>query len=118
MADDLRQQQMDQLALNRFWNELVRPTGEPAPEPTGDLREQTETVRLLCQLAKTAPPDRVRERVHRGLIDAAVLPDNAQPNGGIRVAPSPPRLPGGSTQVPADLNGRYPSTPRRHEPAE
>src|SRR5262245_23416584 len=68
MPDD-RRQQSDDLALNRFWNELVRPTGDPdaaAVEVDPDL---AETVRRLRAMAKTPPPVSARERARRGVAE-------------------------------------------------
>ena len=65
MPDDRRHEN----ELNRFWNELVRPTGDPDAAATELDPELTETVRRLRALAQTPPPASARERVRRGLVE-------------------------------------------------
>ena len=67
MPDDRLQQDLNDLALNRFWNELVRPAGDPDATVADLDPELAETVRRLRALAQTPPPAPARERVRHGL---------------------------------------------------
>ncbi|HEY7033607.1 MAG TPA: hypothetical protein VH482_19880 [Thermomicrobiales bacterium] len=69
MPDDRDQHHPDDLALNRFWNELVRPTGAPDAAVADLDPDLAETVRRLRAMAKTPPPVSARERVRRGLTE-------------------------------------------------
>ena len=69
MPDDRDRHHPDDQALNRFWNELVRPTGDPDAAAAGLDPDLAETVRRLRALAKTPPPVSARERARRGLTE-------------------------------------------------
>lgn len=53
--------------LNRFWNELLRPTGAPVAGDEGLDPALTETVRRLQSLGAAPPPASSRERVRRAV---------------------------------------------------
>jgi hypothetical protein len=80
MSDD--RSSLNEHDLNRFWNELVRPTGEPAAG-SGALDPATsETVRRLQSLGAMPPPASSRERVRRAVranIQSGVASDKAPP---------------------------------------
>jgi hypothetical protein len=105
MSDDLRQLDHDELELNRFWNELVRPSGSEEPEPAKPASELAETVRHLRALSKAPPPPPAQERLRRGLIDISQAFET-NPLAPLDTVP-PPR--------PNGLNGRMPSSLRRQD---
>ena len=78
MPDDRRRPPADDLALNRFWNELVRPTGDPDAAAADLDPDLAETVRRLRALARTPPPVSARARVRRGLTDQSSPPRNGK----------------------------------------
>jgi outer membrane protein assembly factor BamB len=107
MSDDLRRRDLDELELNRFWNELVRPSGDQEPDLTGSASELAETVRELRALSKAPPPAAARERLRRGLFDTSLTSQAAMDEPKARLDASVLPRPNG-------LNGRVPSSLRRN----
>src|SRR5215211_9052243 len=105
MSDDLRRRDLDELELNRFWNELVRPSGSWEPDPAKPASELAETVRQLRALSQASPPDTARERLRRGLADT------------LKAREASPVAEFGAVTLlrPNDLNGRVPSSQQRHD---
>jgi outer membrane protein assembly factor BamB len=108
MSDDLRQRDLDELALNRFWNELVRPSGAPETEPAASSGELEETVRQLRALSKAPPPEAARERAVCGLIDTSMTPQAVK-------ADPLSQLDASVRSRPNGLNGHVPSSLHRND---
>jgi len=61
-------------ALNRFWNDLVEPDGDPM---ASDLDpDQVETLQRLHAMTRTPPPAMARTRVDRAMHERLTVPHN------------------------------------------
>lgn len=76
-------------ALNRYWNGLVQPGGDPDADPGGLDPEVAGDVRRLQALGSAAPPPSSRERVRRAVHAATRAQPPPSPRPEVRMAHAP-----------------------------